>query len=520
MADVDEIKLVVSAEISKALEDLRDFENQAKAAAKTSGTFVDGLKDGFKSLEGPSGQLPFAFGKIAAGVGLAAGAVAGFIAVATKFSDVASEQDKAFTKLEAVAKGSGVSFSAAKVAAQELAKDGLITLQESTEALGTLLSTGISLPDAIANLHRMKDVAAISRQANYGLGESLVVYANGIKNQNSMNTDATGITTNYAKILEQQAAKIGKTVDQLNDLQKAQLAVKGFTEAAAYAEGQAAVMADSYSGAKSRAESASKSLAVAVGTVLEPVMQKYQNTLADLAGKAKGWFQSIFGGETLTESGSRLANEIPTAEARLKQLETATSLKTGKRAATDEEIKAQQELLSTLKEQFRVNGILAGSEEGKVVYFKQQKAEIEKQLAINESLSSQQTAGNFNRDTARKLTQEHKDLLAKHLNLENNITTSEKNIQDAKKGTSTQSENNLELEKKRAQINQQVADFLREANGQEVSNAQQKYDKLVKAAKEAGITDQKTYDDLLTAKKQMMAQELQEKRTCSPRAET
>lgn len=372
---VDEIRLVVRTELEKAFADMKKMQEEAKKTGKETGTFIDGMKAGLKTLEGPTGKLPMAFGKIAAVVGAVVGAVTGFVVVAAKFADAASQQEQAMKKLEAVSKTTGTSFDEAKKAALALSSDGLLTFQESAQALSNLLASGLSLPKAIQLLQIAKDNAVTNRQSHLQLGEAVVTFTEGIRNQNSMLTDSVGITKNYAAILEEGAKALGISTEQLTKEQQAQIVANGFIKEGATFAGQAAKASDTYAGAKARAEAATKSLTIAIGTGLMPAMKSLYDILASTASQSASFFSQIFGTEAPEDRLKRLSSELKNLEASI------ASIRVGSNSRDKQRLGFLESQKTSLQEELRVQALLIQGDTGSLKLVREQIVLAKEQVA-------------------------------------------------------------------------------------------------------------------------------------------
>jgi hypothetical protein len=156
-----------------------------------------------------------------ADLGVAA-AIAGFVASSVKEFN---RMEDAYRSLEVVANGSGAGIVAAWKQANNLASDGLMTVEESAKALQNLLQRGFSLDQAVAAIKGFKDMSVLGRDANVSLGEAVIKSTEQVKN-------ATHFWNDYA-------ITHGKTIAELTQTEKAQAELNGIlAESAGYA-GQA-----------------------------------------------------------------------------------------------------------------------------------------------------------------------------------------------------------------------------------------------------------------------------------------
>lgn len=290
----NEIEILVKAEVAKAVANLKAVNTETDKLAKTGQKSKESAEQQGNALQGLAGKA----GKV---VAVLAGLVAGFIAavkIGEKFADIAAEQTAVLSKLAAIAKNAGVSFTALNQAAEQLSSDGLISFNDAADSLANLLSKGMNLDQAIKLINTFKDSASVARPAHLGLGEAVRLTTEGIKNENSVLTDSSGIQKNYAAILADGARAQGLKVESLTDAQKSQILYNGFLKEGSVFEGKAAEASNTYAGAKARAEAATKGLAIAIGTFLTPIMKRWQELVAEVANG----LSDLFGPKTTSEA--------------------------------------------------------------------------------------------------------------------------------------------------------------------------------------------------------------------------
>lgn len=287
MAEKNEIEILVKAEVTKALTGLKSLNTET--GKLTASTEKQG--NSFEGLAGKAGKV----------VAVIAGMVAGFVAavkIGTKFADIAAEQTAVLSKLNAIARNTGISFTALNQAANQLSSDGLISFNDAADSLANLLSKGMNLDQAIKLINTFKDSASVARPAHLALGEAVRLTTEGIRNENSILTDSSGIQKNYAAILADGARALGVKAESLTDSQKAQIIYNGFLKEGQVFEGKAAEASNTYAGAKARATASTKELAIAIGNFLTPIMKTWQELVAEVT---KG-LAELFGPKTQSEA--------------------------------------------------------------------------------------------------------------------------------------------------------------------------------------------------------------------------
>lgn len=259
--------------------DTSQFKQGIQTAQKSTGD----LKNSMTSLS--------SFVTKAAGVmGIALGGAA--IVNGIKSAVNASNQlQNAMLGLQTVARAMGQDIDGATKAAQDLAKDGLMSVNDAAEGLKNLLATGFSLPEAINLMNTFKDAAAFNRQGTLAFGEAIVGATQGIKNQNSIMVDNVGITKNLSVIMKEAGLSVEDMGNVTSDAGVRQKLYNGLLKEGSIFAGDAGRAAGTMSGKLSQVGTASFQLKAAIGDALAPVIA----WLADIAianlSKALVWVQ-------------------------------------------------------------------------------------------------------------------------------------------------------------------------------------------------------------------------------------
>ena len=150
--------------------------------------------------------------------------------------------------LNSILSAQGKSFSNAQSYLQSYVSDGLIPLADATTAYKTLSAAGYGQKDTEDMMLRLKDASAFNRQASLTMGEAVKSAAEGIKNQNSVLVDNSGITKNLSLMWADYAKKIGVGSDSLTEAQKRIATVNGIMEESKFQIGDAAKLSNTLGG--------------------------------------------------------------------------------------------------------------------------------------------------------------------------------------------------------------------------------------------------------------------------------
>lgn len=260
--------------------DLDDSKFASKS--KQAGTEADNFSE---KLKNSTAQLA-ALGAIAT---VALTQVVGML---DKAVDAAVRQQNALMGLASVAKGTGNDINATTKAAKDLSADGLMPLGDAALGLKNLLASGFSLPQAIRLMEAFKDSAAFGRQGSLEFGQAIASATEGIKNGNSILVDNAGVTKNLSNILvdagysAQDLAKAGQDAGVRMAL------FNGIVAETKNQTGDAAKLSESFGGAQARLTTQTTNLQVAIGTALQPVLQKLMDIISPIVQGIMDWVKN------------------------------------------------------------------------------------------------------------------------------------------------------------------------------------------------------------------------------------
>ncbi len=232
-----------------------------------------GFNGGLKSINAGLGGITKALKGVAVAVGIAFGVKAvidfGRAAVSTS-----TKMSNALMGVQSVVEGQGRSWSMAKEFLQDYISDGLIPATQAATAYKNLAMRGYSDEQIKQTLIALKDSAAFGRQASLTMGQAVESATEGLKNENSILVDNAGVTKNVSMMWKDYAASIGTTVGNLTKQQKIQAEVNGILEETKFQVGDAAKIADSFSGRVLQLQFSFNNLKIAIGNALTPIISK------------------------------------------------------------------------------------------------------------------------------------------------------------------------------------------------------------------------------------------------------
>lgn len=228
-----------------------------------------------------------------------------------------TELTNAMTGLKSVMDGQGRSFSRAQSFIKEYIEDGLIPATDAVTAYKNLALRGYNTAQIEQVMTALKDSSAYGRQASYTMGEALKSATEGLKNENSILVDNAGVTKNVAQMWNDYAKSIGTTANNLTKQQRIQAEVLGIMEETKFQTGDAAKVANSFSGQLLRIQYGFNNLKIAVGNAIIPIataLLPYINAMITGLTKLANTFSQVIG-VLLGQSSSQMAKMSDTSTA-------------------------------------------------------------------------------------------------------------------------------------------------------------------------------------------------------------
>lgn len=287
----------LNKELNTITKEIQKLERQKQITLETSGinkakTELSSLNEKLKQTENINKNLDGSF------IALGATATATFASIVVSVNkgiDAYNQYTNAMSGLKSQMEYVGEDIGKATEMVKELTKDGLMSETDVAMAIKNLTSYGYSLEQTNDMILRLKDSAAYNRQSHYELGEAVRVTTEGIKNENSVLSDAAGVTKNIAKMQEEYAKSQGKTYDSLTQSEKAHAVYIGVMKETEAVMGNSAKYSEQLGGVMAENDAQVKRLAQAYGSALEPsvkdfniVMTKAVKSLTDFIKENEG----------------------------------------------------------------------------------------------------------------------------------------------------------------------------------------------------------------------------------------
>ncbi|MDE6182202.1 MAG: hypothetical protein K2F59_03240, partial [Eubacteriales bacterium] len=244
-------------------------------------TELNSLNEKLKETESINKNLDGSF--LALGV-TATVVFAGIVSSVNKGIEAYTQYTNAISGLRSQMEYVGEDMGRATEMIKELTADGLISESDVAMSIKNLTLYGYSLEEANQIILRLKDSAAYNRQAHYDLGEAVRVTTEGIRNENSVLSDAAGVTKNIAKMYEEYAKSLGKSTDSLTQAEKQQAVLNGILVETEAMVGNAISYSEQLGGVMAKEEAQVKRLAQAYGSALEPSIKELKSHLNSLIG--------------------------------------------------------------------------------------------------------------------------------------------------------------------------------------------------------------------------------------------
>lgn len=255
---VGEAIFIIKINSSEAESALNSFQDRLSDTASKGQQETASLADGFSELTSSI-----------AGIATAGLALGGLASTIGDLTSAYNDYQAAMNGVKAVASATGNSVSESLSSIKEITASGLVSQEDAAAAMKNLQLYGYSVEEATEMIKIMTDAAVYNRQANYSVSESVRVTTEGIRMENSALSDASGITTNIAKMHENYAAQLGKTTANLTNAEKAQAVYNGYLQEGGIFAGNAESYTSTLAGSQQRLETALTQVKQIMGAVFD-----------------------------------------------------------------------------------------------------------------------------------------------------------------------------------------------------------------------------------------------------------
>lgn len=233
-----------------------------------------GFNKGIKTIDSQASKLQNTIGNLGKTIATVFG-VAQIVSFAKSSIQASNELENSLIGLQSIVEGQGRSFQKAKKFVEDYISDGLVPATNAATAYKNLAARGYTDTQIQSVMLALKDSASFGRQAHLTMGEAVQSATEGLKNENSILVDNAGVTKNVAKMWDDYAKSIGTTAGNLTQAQKIQAEVNGIIEETKFQVGDAAKVANTYSGQMLRLDYEFNNLKVAIGNFLKPIVTSF-----------------------------------------------------------------------------------------------------------------------------------------------------------------------------------------------------------------------------------------------------
>lgn len=237
---------------------LKDLKTTIASVGQSGEKSVKTLDDGIANLTLGINTLKQAFSGVKSGFDIVGDLI-----------DSSNQYEAAMSGVSSVARATGNSVSESMQVIQDATASGLLSQSDAAAAVKNLELYGYSASQAAQMLQVMTDAAVYNRQANYSVSEAVRVTTEGIRMENSVLSDASGITKNIAKMQEEYADQLGKSTTDLTDAEKAQAVYNGVLAEGSIYAGNAKEYTQTLAGAQDKLGTSIEKIKANLGGMFE-----------------------------------------------------------------------------------------------------------------------------------------------------------------------------------------------------------------------------------------------------------
>lgn len=234
---------------------------------------------------------------MAIGLGFAAGAI-GVGALSKELVSLADHASRAKANVEGLEsivrfKLGREAIPEAHKALKDITASGLLSQTDGAAALKNLVSMGYGIDQATAIIQRNTDIAVKNRQAHYSVSEAVRVFTEGVKNGNSVLTDATGITENLEPMLKKYGFSAQDLGDKVNGAAARQALLKEVMKQTEPFVGDAARASNDFTGVMAKLSAQTDETKAAIGRIAAEGFSPLARALTDALAGLTDWFTGL-----------------------------------------------------------------------------------------------------------------------------------------------------------------------------------------------------------------------------------
>lgn len=254
-------------------------EDKASGVVKSFSSGVEKSSDKIVKSNQSSANSYAALLAVVAGTGIATHKLVGVLGDTI---DAANKEQAALTGLSSITRAFKVDTDKATRAAEDLAKDGLMTVTDAATGLKNLIAAGFNLDQAVTLMKRFKDSAAFGRQSALSFGQAVTSATEGIKNGNSILVDNAGVTKNLSVILEEAGFSAQDLMRATTDANVRQALFNGIIKETNAQVGDAARLTELFGGKQAQLSAKTTELKARIGEALQPALANLLQTITPL----------------------------------------------------------------------------------------------------------------------------------------------------------------------------------------------------------------------------------------------
>lgn len=256
-------------QIGKLVIDLQIKTQALEKGLETTKKKLQEIEKQNEQVQNSNNQLDASF------IAMSASIVASLVKITSAIDEGVAKYNQYTNSMNALKKtveATDNSMTEVKESMEDVNEFKFIDDADLSKSMQNLIKYGFSVEQATEMLKVMQDAAIGNKQDAYSLSEAIRVTTEGIRMENSVLSDASGIQKNISVMYEEYAKKIGKSTDALTQAEKVQAVYNGYMDEAKDFIGTASEMASSYQGQQAQLNAVSLELSRTLGESMIPTL--------------------------------------------------------------------------------------------------------------------------------------------------------------------------------------------------------------------------------------------------------